>query len=317
MSIFTDLYTELREKRLWPVAAVLVLALIAVPLLLSKSSSAPSAPAPAPALSAGAPASGVPKVEVASVPVHHKLTGHARNPFHQPGVHKLGSSSSVPGGTATTGAAPSTSTAGAATHAGGASTGSGAAHASAPSAPAVAPTPATIPVRKTIRPAPTGLTPRQSYDVKLAITLASGGLQTIDSLERLSALPSRQLPLLVELGVLKGARRVLFAVEPGATVTGPGKCLPGPIDCEILSMPENKIETLSSPRIPSAAQFAVTGISAARHRSRADAQRARARSSAFGARLVRQAGISILSLFPYDMRTGTIRDLRSLSVGGK
>jgi hypothetical protein len=46
MKIFLlDLWQDLQAKRLWPVAAVLVLALVAVPVVLSKSSEAPP-PAP-------------------------------------------------------------------------------------------------------------------------------------------------------------------------------------------------------------------------------------------------------------------------------
>src|SRR5215208_5842078 len=40
-----DLWQDLRAKRLWPVAAVLGMALVAVPVVLSKSSEAPG-PAP-------------------------------------------------------------------------------------------------------------------------------------------------------------------------------------------------------------------------------------------------------------------------------
>ena len=47
MKIFLlDLWQDLKEKRLWPVAVVLLAALVAVPVLLAKPSSAPSAPAP-------------------------------------------------------------------------------------------------------------------------------------------------------------------------------------------------------------------------------------------------------------------------------
>ena len=48
MKIFLlDLWHDLKEKRLWPVAVVLLAALVAVPVLLAKPSTAPSAPAPA------------------------------------------------------------------------------------------------------------------------------------------------------------------------------------------------------------------------------------------------------------------------------
>jgi hypothetical protein len=47
MKIFLlDLWHDLKEKRLAPVAVVLLAALVAVPVLLAKPSSAPSAPAP-------------------------------------------------------------------------------------------------------------------------------------------------------------------------------------------------------------------------------------------------------------------------------
>src|SRR5215212_10535948 len=47
MKIFLlDLWHDLKEKRLWPVAVVLLAALVAVPVLLAKPSSAPPAPAP-------------------------------------------------------------------------------------------------------------------------------------------------------------------------------------------------------------------------------------------------------------------------------
>ncbi len=46
MKIFLlDLWHDLREKRLWPVAVVLAVGLVAVPVVLSKPSAAPPAPA--------------------------------------------------------------------------------------------------------------------------------------------------------------------------------------------------------------------------------------------------------------------------------
>ena len=50
MKIFMlDLWHDLREKRLWPVALVLLAGLLAVPVLLAKD---PEEPAPAPAVDA-------------------------------------------------------------------------------------------------------------------------------------------------------------------------------------------------------------------------------------------------------------------------
>ena len=94
-------------------------------------------------------------------------------------------------------------------------------------------------------PAPAGLQADETYRVTLAITTAKGGLDRIDPLERLTVLPSNSDQLLVELGVLKGGNRVLFAVQPGTVVHGPGKCTPGAIDCEVLSLGANQVESVS------------------------------------------------------------------------
>ena len=50
---FLDLWQDLREKRLWPVALVLLLGLAAVPVLLAKPAEDPGPP---PAVSAAPPA---------------------------------------------------------------------------------------------------------------------------------------------------------------------------------------------------------------------------------------------------------------------
>src|SRR5829696_1094017 len=56
MKIFLlDLWTDLREKRLWPVAAVLLVGLLAVPVVLSKPAAEPPPPAPTEARTAPDP----------------------------------------------------------------------------------------------------------------------------------------------------------------------------------------------------------------------------------------------------------------------
>ena len=43
-----DLWNDLRARRLWPVAALLLVGLVAVPVVLSKQAEEPAAPAPRP-----------------------------------------------------------------------------------------------------------------------------------------------------------------------------------------------------------------------------------------------------------------------------
>jgi hypothetical protein len=136
----------------------------------------------------------------------------------------------------------------------------------------------------------------------------------------MSVIPNEQQPLLVELGVLKGARRVMFMVQPGTVVNGPGTCTPGPIDCQILSLGQNQTEVLSattpSGNVVQVADFAVTGISAKTYSSAAAANQARNATSAAGRKLVNSSTLSALSLFQYEPSLGVLVDLRNLTVAG-
>jgi hypothetical protein len=316
MSSVERILGDLREKRLWPLAVVLLAALIAVPLLLSKSSSSPPPVAQAPAASQSAPSAGLPVVSSTSTPSGGKLKGSARNPFNQL-VHGaatgVASAISATTGAATNAAATGTS---ATPTSGTPSTGNGAGNSSTTTTTT---TPTTTIPTGTPKPPPPGLKATQSYAVKLAITNSLGGVDTISPLERLSVLPSNQQPLLIELGVLKGGNRVLFAVQPGAVVSGAGTCVPGPIDCEILSLSQDATATLgkqSSSGIQTVALFAVTGITAADHSSAAAANAARRAESAAGRALINASSSTALSLFQYEPSLGALVDLRNLTVGG-
>ncbi|MEA2159116.1 MAG: hypothetical protein QOD66_1496 [Solirubrobacteraceae bacterium] len=321
MSFFDSILRDLRERKLWPVALAMVVALVAVPVLLSKSGRAATPPPVSPPLAATtSPGTAVPAVSVRTVPLHSRLRGHARDPFAQPkqktvAARKVATTpqaTTKPTTTSTTGTTTTsqgTTTTGATSPSG--TGGSGSGTGSAPTTPAFPTAPR--------KPAPTGLSATQSYHVTLAMTNSAGGLDTSDPLERLSILPNDQEPLLVELGVLKGGHRVLFAAEPQTIVSGPGKCTPGPVDCEILSLAPGQIEQLStsSPTgTVAVAKFAVTEIKADGHPTVAAADRARRSESAAGRRLLSQSSLSALSLFAYRPSLGAVVDLRNLSVGG-
>jgi hypothetical protein len=84
----TDLYGDLRDRRLLPVIAVLVVAIAAVPFLLSDPGSGAAAP---PAVSSGAPAGGPARSSLAVIADHPGLRDYRRrlsgerptNPFQQ------------------------------------------------------------------------------------------------------------------------------------------------------------------------------------------------------------------------------------------
>ncbi len=322
MSFLSNMIKELRERKLWPIAIVLIVALVAVPVLLSKKAPTNLVTPP----TGGVPYStgtALPAISVKTEPAASKLAGRGRNPFTpQPGATTTTTTT-----TSTTPAAVTTPTAGASGSSGstGTSTASsgGGSTTSSPvtTSPATTPPPTTTPTTPTkpAPPAPNVLTAKQSYQVSLAITTQGGGLNTIDPLERLSVLPSPQQPLLVELGVLQDTHRVLFAVEPGAAVGGPGTCTPGPIDCEILALAPGQTEGVSKQTATGStpvALFSVNSISAVDHPTVAAADAARRTASDAGRQLLAGTPLNAVSLFHYDPSVGAVVDLRNLTVGG-
>ena len=252
MSAFDPILRDLRERRLWPVALVLLAALVAVPVTLSKSGqAAPPPPAPTPSSATASAASACPRSASATCRCTRVCVASARDPFAQ-----------------------QQATAAAASTAAGTSprrppaprrrrrleppdehrcVGNGRDHrdgrdkcrrhkwelAPCRSTPSFPTAPS--------KPAPAALTATQSYRVTVAITNAVGGLDTIDPLQRLSGLPSDQLPLLIELGVLKGGHRALFLVQPGTVLSGPGAMHSGTDRLRnSVSLAPNQIETIST-----------------------------------------------------------------------
>ena len=322
MSFVTNILQELRDRKLWPIAVGLIVALVAVPVLLSKN--APTnlvTPEPGGGLpySSG---TALPAISVKTVPGDSKLAGRGRNPFTPQRVGTVKT-------TAVVASAPTTITgasSGVAGATGGSSTtGSSGASSSTTISASPTPPPATTPTTPTTsppsppKPGPAGLTATQSYQVSLAITTQGGDLNTLDPLERLTILPNQKQPLLTELGVLQGGKQVVFVVEPGAVVSGAGTCTPGPIDCEIVELAPGQREgiwqqtpTGSTP----VALFQVNAISAADHGSVGAADQARRHASEAGRELLSNTPFGALSLFQYDPNVGAVVDLRNLTVGG-
>jgi hypothetical protein len=161
------------------------------------------------------------------------------------------------------------------------------------------------------------LSDTQSYGVSMSETNNQNGVAAIDGVERLAPLPSSHQPILVELGVLQGGHRVLYAVAPGTVLRGPGICVPGPIDCEVMSLAPDQIESLSTNASTApVAMFMVTDITAVNHRSRSEAQQARQTVSPDGSQVLAAATLPAVQLFPYDADLGALVDVRNVTVGG-
>jgi hypothetical protein len=312
--LLQSIRADLLSRRLLPALIALGLALIAAVAYAAtgggaSSTASPPASTPTAAVPGGANALPVsvapanPNQAVSETPrgTLYQSRGATRNPFTplpSPPAKKAAASASS-GSKSGTGSSKSTA---------GATTGGS-------SVPPVAP-----PAKPAPKPIHAGLTSTQSYGVALSLTTFAGGLDTIDPLERLSLVPSAQQPLLVYLGVLKGGRDALFAVQPGTVVSGPGTCTPGPTDCEILSLAQEQIESLAvstAGGTASVALFAVTAINVKEHASVAAAMRTRREASAAGQALVKASTLAALPLFEYQPDVGAVVDLRNLAVGGK
>jgi hypothetical protein len=323
MSAPRNMLKELVDRKLWPIALVLVIALVAVPVLLTKKAptdivTPPSGPLP---YSSG---STLPAISVKNAPANSNLSGKGRNPFTPQHVATTSTTATVASVTApSTGTTTTTSTGTTGISSAGTSGGSGTTSSGSSSSsggrPAPAPTPTAPAPAPAPKPAPTGLTSTQAYHVSLAITTANGGVNTIDPLERLSILPSKQRPMLVELGVVQGGHSVVFVVEPGTVVSGAGTCTPGPIDCEILTLNAGQTEGISKQTASGSAPvalFSVNAISADQFPSVAAANKARQTASDVGRQLLSRTPLSAISLFQYDPSVGAVVDLRNLTVGG-
>jgi hypothetical protein len=339
---FRGILNEFREKKLWPIAAVLLAGIVAVPVLLTSSSNAPAqsqTPAPVPPPPTGTT---LPALSVQSTPSRSNLSGPARNPFGSAsGASTGGSSTSTPNladvaGVATLAHNAVNALTGSNSSSGGSSVGSSSSSntsttsssttssstsssSTSSSNSSSSSTPPSITGNSKPKPAPSGLKSTQAYQVSLSVT-DGNGVDAVDSLKRLSGIPSDAHPLLTELGVEQGGSHVLFVVQPGTVVAGPGSCTPGPLDCEILSLGQDQTEAVGNRvgTIGSSEQtlFAVTGVTAADYPSSAAAAKARREVSSAGQALLNNSTLPALSLFQYEPSLGYVVDLRNLTVGG-
>jgi hypothetical protein len=217
-----DLWSDLRAKRMWPVALLLLLALIAVPVLLSKSSEEPAVvPVATPTKAEqSAEVKGLAALTVADDTSDKGSTLDVfdpSNPFKPPTAILKNSADAT--GTTTEGASVASSTgstAGSGTGSGsgsggGTSTGGG-------STPSDGQT----------------TTVEYRYVADVTFTGANGKKRKIKGLERLEILPNESNPLLIFLGAGKNGGNAVFLVDSTLTAEGEGKCKPSKAECGFL-----------------------------------------------------------------------------------
>jgi hypothetical protein len=230
MSAVRGLLRDLVDRKLWPVAVLLLAAAIAVPVYLGRSSD--NGAGDSPPVVADQSAGG--KVSRAAVKLDASTDadsiGGVRNPFKQQHVPKSDSS--------TTSGAASTPSGGGATP----STGSGSGSGSDGSQPPLSP-PGSGGGSGTDKPAPKPETDSLDlYHLTVRVGRADGTLKTLKDVARLSPLPSVDDPFMVYTGVLADGKTAVFLLSSDAKATGDGHCKPSKDDCESVEVQKGDSE---------------------------------------------------------------------------
>jgi len=236
----SNLYRDLRDRRMLIPAIALVVALVAVPVLLKKSASS-SPPPPAPVADAGAPSAAEPAVvtrEVGVTDYRRRLDQlHSKDPFrrHFMGLPKSSKLSTTTPSTSSSTSSTSTAdtTAGGTTSLGASATPSPSAATGATSVPGTGS--AGSPTGKSTQPS--GQEPRLfAFRVSIAIG-RPGHLTHRSNVKRLTLLPSPDKPMVAFLGVTSDGERALFSVsEDVSAVRGDGRCFPRRATCRYLAL---------------------------------------------------------------------------------
>jgi hypothetical protein len=311
MSFLRNLVSDLVEKRLWPVALLLVGALVAVPFLLGGGSEADTA-ATATATPAATSTTTVTTIRVSEDTNVATIapTGAKHNPFNQPKAEKAA--------TADEGATTPPSTSEATPTAGdtGSTSGTPTPSTTAPSTPSTPTTPSDSPT-----------TPKTDEDTKaIRVDLSFGEPGSTKQkdrtdIARLSALPSADKPIVIFLGVKKDKKTATFLISSDATATGDGSCKPSATNCQTIEMQEGDSTFLDIDLGAGVRQFRldVDRIGEVDKETSEKATTARARASVAGRAYLRSAiesGEVSLSGLDFSEKTGTLTSTPKATTAG-
>jgi hypothetical protein len=238
MKMLTDTWRALVKRKLWPVAVLLLAALVAVPLTLAKTPEVQAPPANAVAeQEEGAPVTYVTSADEAATEddgtaERRRTLGAEKDPFEPAPLPKAKKAKKKASAKKTsTESAESTATDA------GTSTGSGAGSGSSD---------ATTPVEPvaTATPVPTA-TPTPAYSVKVRFGNVEGASPKAEDVERLEVLPSAKRPVLVFRGLASGGKVAIFELSGTVVAEGDGKCEPTPENCQNLKLRAGETEFIT------------------------------------------------------------------------
>jgi hypothetical protein len=274
-----NILTDLVEKRLWPVAVLLVAALIATPVILGGGDET------APPLTTSLEDGSTPAEFVATEDdTTAREGGRDRNPFTAPSDVKPAPAAEPSAGTTgtTSGAGPVGSGTGGVSGGAGYDVPAGSISGLNDVTPIGGST-------RTATPVKTGAKDSYAVDIRFG---KEGTLTSQRNVPRLSPLPSSADPFFVFLGVLADGETALFLVSSDAEATGDGKCLPSLANCERVEMQAGQTEffDVTTPE-GETVQYQLDLVKVARERNAtaSAAAAARTRESAEGREILRNA----------------------------
>jgi hypothetical protein len=235
-----NVWDELLERRLWPLALALVVAIVAIPVVLSKPSKQPPAPPPAPAATGSAspgaafqPAVSTEGKKSSEIRKNLRQFNH-KNPFTPQGLSAVASSGSAGTAQPVVGAATAGTTA---------ATGTGTAGGPSSSNSATVQGGST---GSTGTPSPGTSTKKFFYTYTVDVKFGKSGQTDAKTLTEFRPLPSSKDPVVVFMGVRPDGKTAVFLVSASATTTGDGKCSPSDTECTFLYMKKNDVQTIES-----------------------------------------------------------------------
>lgn len=261
MTTLRNIWADLVEKRLWPIAALLLAGVVAVPVVLAKNPEPAPTPVANAVLARNATADEPTIVTLNAKPTVREHDGRGRDPFVQPKGSTPQKAQALE--SSTTGSSASADS----TPAGGADTG-GSGTTGGDSTPSKS-----QPKSKSKAAGP-------NYVVDLRFGQADS-MKTLRDVSRLTPLPSIKEPFFVFLGVKEDGKTLVFLVSSDAKATGDGKCKPSTANCENIELKVGDTEFFDLTTDDGVQQYQMDIIKVSK---------AKASSSAKGARAARAAG---------------------------
>ncbi len=253
MTFLQNLWRDLVDKHLWPVALLLVAAAVAVPFLVGKGSSEPVSSTAAPG-TAAAPLPGQVAVAVADGEQPVERSGDARDPFKPLVFDKAAkavaaATAATAAGTSSATRATSTSASSSAPSSAGATKGSS----SASTTPSTTTTPDTTPPPATTTPAAGKTTTKTKlYTYGIDVLIKRGGRTTTrNNVQAVSYLPSPAYPIAAFIGVKNDGKTAIFLLSGGVKVLSEkAACVPTRAACTVVELGAGENVLLSTvPRL--------------------------------------------------------------------